>query len=795
MPQAVAAFALAVGATASTVAAAVGFNAAAAAAIGASVTGFVATLGGVNGLMAAASAWSLVGGVISPGTPGVTNPGTILQFKADPQAGIPYLMGRTATGGNIVARLSSNDSQHKWLHNIVEISGAGPIDSFEAFKLGDDTISFSSGAATGTYSGVLWMTTTTGPVSGWSLTQPSGTGSVPEWTSSHKLTGNAASRLILKADPNKFPGGGFDPPLWIVKGVKVYDPRLDSTYPGGSGSHRSNDESTWAWSDNPYLHALTWCIGRRQNGVLIMGIGAPVSLIDVAAFVDGANVADDNEWTIGGGLTSVDDRYQALTAMLQAGGGVPIRRAGLISCLVSAPKTPVASITMDDVVGDVSRSRQQARSERFNQITPMYVSEDHDWQTVAAAAYQVSDYVTDEGLRAREITYPLVQNATQATQLGAYGIYDTHETGPVRLSIRPRFAGVNVGEVITAELPEIGIEADLLVLQKTFNPETLALDLLCRTENADKHEEALGLTGEAPPVPEPTRPDVKAVPAPGSGQWALTSTSETVGSFVTPRIYFSGSASDNPAAEYVVFRYSTDGSTTIHITTLPAASVTTVDMPRLTSGGTYYGHVSYLVRGVESEALVLGPVVAGAVSIPIVGGGTAGGALVGDTIFDASAPGAYESPEMGFDGEAQIEIWGGGGSPGAPYLDPKTSVVVNSSGDGGDGGYSLKVVTVSASDTFSGSIGSGGETATTGGDTDCAESGQEAYGGGAGSADEYGSYGGAGGSATGGDTNTAGANGLDTSSLDSADGVWPAGGGHADTGKGATGRVLITRYS
>ena len=43
------------------------------------------------------------------------------------------------------------------------------------------------------------------------------------------------------------------------------------------------------------------------------------------------------------------------------------------------------------------------------------------------------------------------------------------------------------------------------------------------------------------------------------------------------------------------------------------------------------------------------------------------------------------------------------------------------------------------------------------------------------------------------DTNTAGADGLDTSSQDDASGAWPAGGGHANSGLGATGRVRITR--
>jgi hypothetical protein len=735
---------------------------------------------------------ALIGGMIG-GTPQVTSPATLLQFRADPQAGMPYLMGRSATGGVISAQFWSNDTQKKWQHNIVSLTSCGPCDSLESFKLGADSVTFSSGAATGKYAGALWMTYNTGAVSGWSLTQPSATGSTPGWTSSHKQTGWFTSRLIFKASASVYANGQAGQPRWVGKWVKVYDPRLDSTYPGGSGSCRSNDESTWVWSADPHLHALTFALGRLQNSKLVMGAGIPKTLIDVAAFVAGANNNDDNGWTLGGGVTSRDDRGQALQAMLQAGGAIPCEIGGKLSCVTSMARSPVATLTEADVVGPISRSDRQPRRSRLNTAIAQYVSEDHDWQSVSAAAYAVSSYVSAEGVRAREIGYPLVQNVDQATQLAAIAIYDSHEALPITIPVSAAFQRIRAGDVITASLSTSGISGDLLVLQRKLNPKTMECVLICRTETQTKYATALALTGTAPATVTTTAPDPTTVAGPEAGQWTLNSTSETVGSFVNPRITFVGSASDNPAAEFAVFRYSTDGSTMVHIATLPALSTELVAVPNPISGGTYYGHISYMIRGVESAVRTIGPVTAAALSIPIVGGGTAGSPLVGDVIFDSGTPGSWTSPEMGFAGDVTVEIWGGGGSPGAPYLDPKTLAVVNPSGDGGDGGYSLETVTVISSDTFSGSIGTGGETAIAGGDTTCTETSQLAEGGDAGSADVSGSYGGAGGPASGGDTNTAGADGLDTSSQDNADGAWPAGGGHADSGKGATGRVIITR--
>lgn len=50
----------------------------------------------------------------------------------------------------------------------------------------------------------------------------------------------------------------------VVRGRKVYDPRLDDTN-GGVGSHRINDPSTWEWSDNPVLHVSDYL--RNEMGV------------------------------------------------------------------------------------------------------------------------------------------------------------------------------------------------------------------------------------------------------------------------------------------------------------------------------------------------------------------------------------------------------------------------------------------------------------------------------------------------------------------------------------------------
>ncbi|MFG5445095.1 hypothetical protein ACFJZM_13600, partial [Enterococcus faecalis] len=66
------------------------------------------------------------------------------------------------------------------------------------------------------------------------------------WGSTSKLSGQAAIgwSFLFDKEGKRFASGL--PQLGAYgQWVKVYDPRLDSTFPGGSGSHRVDDETTW----------------------------------------------------------------------------------------------------------------------------------------------------------------------------------------------------------------------------------------------------------------------------------------------------------------------------------------------------------------------------------------------------------------------------------------------------------------------------------------------------------------------------------------------------------------------
>ena len=106
-----------------------------------------------------------------------------------------------------------------------------------------------------------------------------------KWTTAHKLNGITYIAAAYEFD-TKAMFKGIPQLTVIVKGKKVYDPRLDGSISGGSGSHRIDDVSTYEWSDNPALCFLNYITNDSYG----KGLGS--SAIDLQSFQTAANTAD-----------------------------------------------------------------------------------------------------------------------------------------------------------------------------------------------------------------------------------------------------------------------------------------------------------------------------------------------------------------------------------------------------------------------------------------------------------------------------------------------------------------------
>ncbi len=498
--------------------------------------------------------------------PTFSREGNPLQFQTNPQSGLPYPMGRTRMSGVRIhadtydAPSFKSESKQDILSFAVLLGAGGPMEEIETFRADKEAVTFdpTTGNTIGTYSNWMAQKVSLGLAGASALALAFGGGNFPGWTTDHKLSGISHGLWDLRYDPkgDHF-AAGVPEPEWIGKWVKVYDPRLDSTYPGGSGSHRALDESTYEWSANPALHALTWALGRWQNGKRTLGIGAPVANIRVADFVGAANVADANEWTCGGVEWSTDSKWTILKKILQAGGAEPTMAGAMIGCRVNTPRVSIATVTADKLIDHLTVSTTRSRRDRFNTVIPRYRSEDHDWEIISGSTVSVSEYVTEDGgPRTKEIDFPLVQKETggngdeQAGQLAAYEIVNSREAGPIQFSTGPEFIGIKTGDCITLDVPDEGLDAQpVLVRSRSIDPATLKISFEVETETDAKHDFALGKTTVPPPTYEPTAPDLTP-PTPNESLWTLSAPSDAV----TPSIVIAG-VCEFPGADAVLLEY------------------------------------------------------------------------------------------------------------------------------------------------------------------------------------------------------------------------------------------------
>lgn len=489
-------------------------------------------------------------------TPQVGVGGSPTDWQADPDAGIPFVVGRRGVAGNIVHR-DEWGPDNRYQSFVSVYSAGGPIQSFGTFQADETAVTFGTygRVGSGTWQDVMWLDTRLGAQPDTALETPADkgdptvSGAMPEWGSAYKLSGKAASMwtLALDHDRKRYPSG--DPrPRIDIEGILGYDPRLDSTYPGGSGSCRVDDRTTYVYSQNPIIGALNNALGYRENGELVGGIGSSIGGIDVAAFVECANIADANGWTVSAHFTTKDDNHQVLLGFLQAGGATYANNAGLISCVSrAAAKTSIVTITAADTAGPIAIDTAASRLTRINTILPKCVLETHQWEMTPLDAVVVSAYVTEDGgARERGIEYPFVSDPVQASQLAAYDVVDSREGITGRVPLKPHMRQLKGGDAFTITEPGFVLDGQkCLVIDRAFDPATSVVTITFRSETDAKHPFALGLNPTLPAAPTLTPVDPVNFPAPDAGDWsAAASTIAGADGVTRPSIVITGAVTN-----------------------------------------------------------------------------------------------------------------------------------------------------------------------------------------------------------------------------------------------------------
>lgn len=199
-----------------------------------------------------------------------------------------------------------------------------------------------------------------------------------DWTSAHRLLG--CSALYMRCAPassdvfGDIYEGSREPTATIVaKTTKVYDPRLDSTQTGGSGTHRVDDPDTWEYSNNAALVIADYVAHEDGFGLGYDAINWDNIMTEADESDTSITTVDSRviaKWRISGSYRLAEaERKSVLGEMLRACDGFMWQDAsGLVNLQTGRWVAPTVHINDDHIVsltasvgGDPQSSTNEVR--------------------------------------------------------------------------------------------------------------------------------------------------------------------------------------------------------------------------------------------------------------------------------------------------------------------------------------------------------------------------------------------------------------------------------------------------
>jgi hypothetical protein len=265
----------------------------------------------------------------------------------------------------------------------------------------------------------------------------------------------------------------YGPPVLTVEflGILCYDPRLDTTM-GGSGSHRANDPTTWAASENPALCTATYLIMNESDG----GCGESVLVTDSAwwaSVASAANICDETISTPAGTktrytgmgvvLSTADHRKVNIQKLLDCMGPnarlVPVNGGASYRLYAGAYRTPTFSIDEAWLAGGYTLYTRNQLEAQYNAVRVNYDDFALDYKTIEAPPYTSGTYETEDGgVRTWEnLTLAGVTDPHRAQYIAQQMHKRSRYQAMIELTVNLKGMDLELWETGTLELPGVDL--------------------------------------------------------------------------------------------------------------------------------------------------------------------------------------------------------------------------------------------------------------------------------------------------------------------------------------------------
>lgn len=500
----------------------------------------------------------------------------VLVNKTAANGQIPVIYGTRKVGGTL-AFLETSGTDNQYLYMAL-ILGEGEIDDITSIFVNDNEVTFDGDLSDNTERNVASSDSNYYKDSASLIkvrphygaddqTACSLLSTLSSWTSNHRLRGVAYLSLRFEWNSDAF--GSIPTVNAIVKGKKIYNPNLDGTKTGGTGSHREDTSSTWEYSDNPVYQLLDYLRNERYG----MGIANSYFDSNYADWQTAGDICDTNI-TPYSGASQIDliDSHAVVDTSQKVIDNVNKFLTGSRSFLnysagkykITVESSGSASITLteDNIIGGIGVSSKN-KNERYNRVIVTFINPNKNYQvdeaqfppvdeTGLSSADQHATMKTADGgiLLEGRFDMPTLTSPYQAQEMAEIILRRSRSSLDVTLTADGNAIDLVVGDIvnITHATPSFSAKP-FRVLSTTINPDSsVSLQL---TEHQDSYY-TFGTQQEVATIPDTTLPNPFSILPPAS----ITLTDELVeyadGIVITRLIITVGASLDKFVDNYEV---------------------------------------------------------------------------------------------------------------------------------------------------------------------------------------------------------------------------------------------------
>ncbi len=434
-----------------------------------------------------------------------------------------FIVGTYAVEGHAVAPAYSRGPDNRILTYILEVSNI-PIEGLTGRVIIDGQYATIEAADAGNRdrqvltefrqsdndpTAWMWFYDGTQTAAATTLVSDYGSHTDRPWGSTFIGEGTAYAILEFFLDREFF--SGLPSVRFEAKGIKLYDPRKDTTV-GGSGTHRWNDPTTWEWTDNPQVINYNILRGITLETGDIYGGEVPAEDLPLDNWFAAMNECDvligsRKQFTAGFEINTGEmEPFEVIQEMNRASFAQMSEFGGVFRVRVGAPATAVLSVSDDDFV--TTEPSQYipfpGLAETHNAITGSYVEPVDVWQSRSADAITKPDWETEDGNRrlTLNIDLPAVSNKSQAQHLLNAYLEDNRRFRVHRMGLPPSFAEIEPLDVISFTSEINGYTAkDFEVIEVESRSDTLLQIVTVREREAG---DVAWTSGDDVPAPTAT---------------------------------------------------------------------------------------------------------------------------------------------------------------------------------------------------------------------------------------------------------------------------------------------------